>query len=147
MKKLVAITIILILSFFAVTLIFSSYHNMQTRKIKDLSQSVFPEMRIEILDATGETGDSVLQYITEFLKKLNFDITYAGKAIDTIGFTYVVDRVDSNMQNAKHIARILGVSRTHFSQDMDSTEDVTIILGKDYEKIINKLEDDYGFKR
>ena len=147
MKKLVAITLILILSFFAVTLIFSSYHNMKTKDIERLSQSVFPNTRVEILDATGENSDSVLQYITNFLKSLNFDVTFAGKAIDTIGFTYVVDRIDPNMQKAKFIARILGVSRVHYSKDIDSTEDVTIIVGKDYKKIVNKLEDEYGYKR
>ena len=147
MKKLVAITLILILSFFTITLIFSSYHNVRMRDIEKLSQSVFPDIRIEILDATGENNDSVLQYITEFLRSLNFDITYVGKAIDTIGFTYIVDRVDPNMQNAEDVARILGVSRIHYSKDIDSTEDVTIIVGKDYRKIVNKLEDDYGFKR
>lgn len=147
MKKLFAITIILILAFFTMTITYSSYNGLKSRRVVKLSQSVFPDMRIEILDATGENGDSVLQYITGFLRKLNFDVAFAGKAIDTIGFTYVVDRVDTSMQNAREIARILGVSRIHFSKDPDSTEDVTIIIGKDYKKIIDKLEDDYGYKR
>jgi len=147
MKKLFAITIILILSFFAVTLIFSSYHNMESKKIEKLSYSVFPNVRVEILDATGEKSDSVLQYITKFLKSLNFDVTYVGKAADTIAFTYIVDRVDSSMENARYIAKILGVPRIHFSKDLDSTEDVTVIIGKDYPHVLNKMEDDYGFKR
>ncbi len=147
MKKVVAMTFILALTFFALTMIYSAYQNINARKVEKLSKIVFNNIQLEILDATGEKHDSVLKFIKNFFTMMNFDVVYSGKVPDTIGFTYVVDRRDSTMKNAKIVAELIGVSKIYYSLDQDSIVKVSLIIGKDYRKIMTRVEERYGFGR
>ncbi len=147
MKKLIAMTILSAIAFFALTLIYSAYQNINARKMEKLSESVFNNIQLEILDATGEKHDSVLKFIKNFFTMMNFDVVYSGKVPDTIKYTYVVDRRDSTMADAKIVAKLIGVSKVYYSLDEDSIVNVSLILGKDYKKIISKVGEKYGFGR
>ncbi len=147
MKKLIAITILLAISFFALTFAYSMYQNINAKKMENLSENVFKNIQLEILDATGEKHDSVLRFIKNFFIMMNFDVVYAGKVPDTIKYTYVVDRRDSTMTEAKIVARLIDVSKVYYSMDEDSVVNVSVILGKDYKRIVSKVEEKYGFGR
>ncbi len=147
MKKLIAITTLLAISFFALTFVYSMYQNINAKKMENLSENVFKNIQLEILDATGEKHDSVLSFIKNFFIMMNFDVVYAGKVPDTIKYTYVVDRRDSTMTEAKIVARLIDVSKVYYSMDEDSVVNVSVILGKDYKRIVSKVEEKYGFGR
>lgn len=147
MKKLIAVTFIMAITFFALTMIYSAYQNINARKVEKLSKIVFNNIQLEILDATGEKHDSVLKFIKNFFTMMNFDVVYSGKVPDTIGLTYVVDRRDVTMRDARIVAKLIGVSKIYYSLDEDSIVKVSLILGKDYKKIISRVEERYGFRR
>ncbi len=148
MKKIIAVSIVIIFSLMLLTTFLSITSSTNARKLEMQSAMDNRNIHLEILDATGEKTDSVLKYITELFERLNFDVVYSGKAKDTIAVTYIVERIDKEgMRNARAVARVLKINRLYFNLDHDSVVSVTLILGKDSKKIVKKLEAYYGLKR
>ncbi len=99
---------------------------------------------VEVLNGCGAKG--IAKEVTDYLR------AYAGGRFDVVKFenyvvdgrvrwdeprTMVIDRVDRSRQNAKEVAKALGVPDRSvlFLANEDRAVDVTVILGKDYKNL------------
>lgn len=84
------------------------------------------------MNGCGTKG--VADRFTDFLRSKNVDVVNIGNYMSfDINNTIVVDR-SGNIDNAYHVAAMLGVNRKNVIQQLNDEYflDVTVIIGKDY---------------
>ncbi len=109
------------------------------------------QIRLEIINASGidKQGKRAMAY----LRKIGFDVYGVKTAKKEIEKTTIVDRIDSKMNNAKAIAKLLAQKKKIIfllpwykeiepvvASDIDSTLylEASVILGKDSQQFIPK---------
>lgn len=95
------------------------------------------KIKIEILNTTAkqEIGDS----FAEILKKKNYEVFLVEMLEnEDIYKTCIVDRKNKNMKYSKNVAKVLNCKNIFSVVDSTFNIDVTIIIGKDYEKILKR---------
>lgn len=122
----------LILGCFVVILGISLYYHFENRLVeKDLYKNA--KLRVEVLNGCGV--DNLAMIISDELRKMGFDVVETGDA-SSYDFkeTVVIDRTDNTLKNARRLSRVIGCHK--LGKDIDSSlyVDVTILLGKDYER-------------
>jgi len=96
-------------------------------------------MRIEVLNGCGENRLAIK--VANILRKQGFNVVRIGDAHKTdFGETVVIERDDENMENAQYVACRIGCK--NIGKDIDAALflEVTIIIGRDYEKIFPDIE-------
>ena len=92
-------------------------------------------IQVEVLNGCGVSG--VADRYTDFLRAQKFDVVNVGNYISfDVDKTMVIDRI-GNEANARKVAESLGVSEENVFQQLneDYFLDVSIIVGKDYNKL------------
>jgi len=109
----------------------NSYNKLDSSK-KILSTPV----QVEVLNACGTAGAA--DKVTNFLRNRKFDVVQMGnyRTFD-IDESIVIDR-KGNMKTAEDIADSLGINKLNVIQQVNKNYllDVSIIVGKDYKKLI-----------
>ena len=90
-------------------------------------------LRIEVLNGCGKAN--LAQKITSKLRKQGFDVVKIGNAESfDIPTSIVIDRTD-NMDNAKRVAKTLGIKEIILAKDNYAFLDVTVVIGRDYNRL------------
>jgi hypothetical protein len=95
--------------------------------------------RIEVLNGCGENRLAIK--VANVLRKQGFNVVRIGDAHKTdFEETVVVERDDESMENAQYVASRIGCKNIGKDIDHALFLEVTIIIGKDYEKIFPDIE-------
>lgn len=146
MKKIILVIIALIILLF-----FLFKRNFK----RNLPIEDSPNLSIALINGSGDKEAATLFY--KYLQKYNFLVSYVIEINDTFEKTIVIEHIDKNLKNGKIIQKYLSNKKPKkflfwqinnlslFNKDyppiyffMDSTLNlsVSIILGRDYSKII-----------
>ncbi|HIE05438.1 MAG TPA: LytR family transcriptional regulator [bacterium (Candidatus Stahlbacteria)] len=135
----------LILGSVIIVLGISLYNKFEKKSIKnDLYEN--SKLRVEVLNGCGV--DNLAMIISDKIRKLGFDVVETGDASNfEFKETVIIDRTDKNLKNAKRIGSVIGCRK--FGRDIDSTLyiDVTVLLGKDYERYFPDVKKNPPWKR
>jgi len=108
--------------------------NNKDEEIK-IDSSAAP-LQLEVLNGCGISGKADL--LTNYLRKNGFDVVNIGnyRSFD-LENSIVIDRT-GKIQNAERVAESIGLGNENVIQQInkDYLLDVTVILGKDYSKLI-----------
>lgn len=95
-----------------------------------LLDEVAPRVRVEVLNGSGRTG--LARHAMGRLREKGFDVVYIGNAAAPAdGRTAVIDRVGKT-ENARAVARALGVGAVSSAPDPTLYLEVTVVLGGDW---------------
>jgi len=132
----------IIIFLLAAIIIFVSYSlfvkitNQSDNGIENNKKQTASEIiQLEVLNGCGVAGAA--DRFTDFLREHNFDVVNVGNYFTfNVDETIVVDRI-GNLENARKVARSLGVQRTNVIQQLNNNYflDVSVIIGKDYYKL------------
>ncbi len=114
------------------------YPRIVNNRVESNSQLISNVIQIEVLNGCGING--IARSYTEVLRKSGFDVVEIGNFDhDTLEKTFIISR-NGIMDNARQIARALGVSETNIvrEESPDFYLDVTVIIGHDYEQLNTK---------
>jgi regulatory protein YycI of two-component signal transduction system YycFG len=106
-----------------------SQNNNQTDLLKE-------KIQVEVLNGCGVSG--IADKLTDYLREKSFDVVNIGNYRSfEIDNSILIDRT-GNLLNVKIIADSIGLNNSNIIQQInkDYLLDVTIILGKDYSKLI-----------
>ena len=93
------------------------------------------KMQVEVLNGCGTAG--IAKSVTDFLRKSEIDVVYLGNYKNfKVAKSQVIDRT-GNLENARKIARILGVNEKQVKSEIDKSKQLkaSILLGKDYKSL------------
>lgn len=93
-------------------------------------------IQVEVLNGCGVNG--IGERFTDYLRDNKYDVIHTGNYISfNVDKTLVIDR-RGNMENAKAVARTLGVPQESVIQQMndDYFLDVSVIIGKDFHELL-----------
>ncbi|TET60983.1 MAG: LytR family transcriptional regulator [Candidatus Stahlbacteria bacterium] len=112
---------------------------------KDDPQEIYKKnsnIRVEVLNGCGVNRLAIR--VTNLLRKEGFNIVKIGDT-DKQDFeeTVVIERTDENMKNAKYFAKRIGCK--NIGKDIDAALylEITLIIGKDYNKIFPDVEKEF----
>jgi len=112
----------------------------QQQEVAEAVQEKQP-IRVQVLNGSGVNG--LARRFTNFLRTQGFDVVDVGnyKSFD-VDRSFVIDRVSNEKKFARKVAEALGIdpSRIQTIIDRGLLLDVTVIIGKDFERL-------KGFKR
>lgn len=99
-------------------------------------------IRVEVLNGCGVNRLAIK--VTNLLRKRGFNVVTVGNT-DKQSFkeTVVIERSDENMKNAKYFAKRIGCKNIGKDVDTALYLEVTLIIGKDYEKIFSDIEKEF----
>lgn len=124
--------LVLLLFAFVTRIIFPRIENTRDDQEKTIISSV---IQVEVLNGCGVPGLATV--FTNKLRENGFDVVESGNA-DTFDIkeTLVIDR-NGNLENAKRVAKALGVSEKNVIQEVAKTYflDATIVIGSDYKQL------------
>lgn len=140
MKKRIVLSVVLgiiSIAFFAVA-IYSSVRAYKARNRMWYVKNVNPYVRVEVINATGIPG--LARKVTFLLRQDGFDVVYYSSSKDTIKRTVIVERSDSTMSHAKHLAKWIGCKEITLEWDYDKISDCAIVIGLDFNKYFPGLD-------
>ncbi len=95
------------------------------------------KLRVEIFNACGVQGAA--KKLTDYLRKFdNVDVVFFDNyRVQNLSSTYVIDRTDDDMSNAKAISRMISDKAQRLMPQIspDRQVEVTILIGKNYEEL------------
>ncbi len=111
-------------------------HFSRVESDKNNNKSASSIIQVEVLNGCGASG--VAEQFTDLLRKEKFDVVQVGNYISfDIDNSLVIDRT-GNRLNAEKVARALGIDSKNviMQKNDDSFLDVSVVIGKDYKKLI-----------
>jgi len=117
---------------FLVVAIYSSIRAYRVRNRMWYIKNVNPSIRVEVVNATGIPG--LARKVTFLLRQDGFDVVYYSSSRDTIKKTVVVERSDSSLSHAKHLAKWIGCKEITLEWDYDKISDCALVIGLDFNK-------------
>lgn len=132
--------ILLLIFFVPLLAIFSIsvYKGFETRRKAKIREEINRKIKVEVLNAAGVNG--LARKVTWLLRKDGFDVVYYGNADEPLPKTVVVERRDSSMFHARHLAKWIGCREITLEIDPDRVLDVSLVLGKDYKKLFKGID-------
>jgi hypothetical protein len=115
---------------------------MLTRKDPEEIYKKNSDIRVEVLNGCGV--DRLALRVTNILRKKGFNVVTIGDTNNqNFQETVVIERSDKDLKNAKYFAQQIGCK--NIGEDIDPALylEVTLILGKDYEKIFAHIKDEF----
>lgn len=137
-RKFLVIFGVVLITFISTIFTISTISSFSKRKDEYMKRKIYPQIKIEIYNASGYDG--LARKLNWYLRENGFDVVYYGNAIDTILKTVIVDRIDSSLRYAKIIKNFLGGGIVKYEPDPDKLTTVTILIGKDFYKILPKIK-------
>jgi len=140
MKKRIILSVLLGVIFvaFLTVAVYSSFKAYKVRNRMWYVKNVNPSIRVEVINATGIPG--LARKVTFLLRQDGFDVVYYSSLKDTIKKTVVVERSDSSMSHAKHLAKWLGCKEVTIEWDYDKISDCALVLGLDFNRYFPGLD-------
>ncbi|MBN2570685.1 MAG: LytR C-terminal domain-containing protein [Ignavibacteriales bacterium] len=92
-------------------------------------------IQVEVLNGCGVSG--LADRFTDYLRNNNFDVVnYGNYKVFDVKESMVIDRT-GNIANAHYTAKVLGIDKSNVITqiNIDYFTDVTLIIGKDYNKL------------
>ncbi|MEO0198455.1 MAG: LytR C-terminal domain-containing protein [candidate division WOR-3 bacterium] len=134
MKKRLILSIFIILLSVSLLVIFSTsgVRAYKIRKREWYIKNVNPNIRIEVINASGVKG--LARKVTVLLREEGFDVIYYAHIDSTIEKTVVVERSDSSLTHARHLAKWLGVKEVALEWDFDKISDCSLVIGTDFRR-------------
>lgn len=122
-------------------------HALEKMGMSDISDNSFIErvkkpvlnkkIRVEIFNACGVQG--VARGLTDYLRKFdNVDVVFFDNyRVQNLTATYIIDRTDDEMSNAKAIAGLICRKPQRLMPQIspDRQVEVTILIGKNYKEL------------
>lgn len=105
-------------------------NNTTTNSITSSSSSSKSEMKIEVLNGSGESKK--LQTVVKSLEGAGYKVTRTG-ATNVTSKTTIINKKDAKETYLKNIKDVIGVGQISNSESSSSKVDITIVIGKDYE--------------
>ena len=97
------------------------------------------KIRIEVLNGCGEKG--IAKEVTTRLRALGYDVVNVGNAESFYyDVTIIIDRI-GKIENAKDVAKALKTDNYIQQIDKNRILEVSVIIGKDYQKIFPELKE------
>jgi len=99
-------------------------------------------IRVEVLNGCGV--NRLALKVTNLLRKQGFNVVTIGNT-DEANFeeTVVLERSDESMANARYFAQRIGCHNIGKDIDPAMYLEVTVIIGKDYEKIFKDIDEEF----
>ena len=122
--------------FLTYSFITQNSHFSRVESDKNNNKSASSIIQVEVLNGCGASG--VAEQFTDLLRKEKFDVVQVGNYISfDIDNSLVIDRT-GNRLNAEKVARALGIDSKNviMQKNDDSFLDVSVVIGKDYKKLI-----------
>jgi len=113
----------------------------QEKSTQPVVNPIKQKTQVEVLNGCGTAG--IAKSVTDFLRKSEIDVVYLGNYKNfNVTKSQVIDR-SGNPENARKVARILGISEKQVKSDIDKSKQLkaSILLGKDY-KILTPFKKD-----
>jgi hypothetical protein len=135
--QVISIITLLLINFYLIYNVFSAIMPADSGVGKVVqADSLRADIQVEVLNGCGVSG--VADKLTDYLRANNFDVVSIGnyRSFD-IENSIIIDRT-GKLSNADLIAESLGLNETNIIQQINKEYllDVSIILGKDYLKLI-----------
>lgn len=105
-------------------------NNTTTNSTTSSSSSCKSEMKIEVLNGSGESKK--LQTVVKSLEGAGYKVTRTG-ATNVTSKTTIINKKDAKETYLKNIKDVIGVGQISNSESSSSKVDITIVIGKDYE--------------
>ena len=137
MRKLIILFVVLGGLFF-LALGISSFKAYKRRKREKLKYTLNKKIRVEVLNGTNVPD--LARRLTYVMRKDSFDVLVYGTSRTKLKNTVVVERRDSSMKYASHVARWYGIKYKTIEIDPDHIIDVSVVIGEDYKKIFPYLD-------
>lgn len=137
LKRIFIIFVIISFVIFSI-FVFSAIHAHQERSKEQKKYSLNKNIKVEILNGTNVPD--LARRLTYVMRKDSFDVLVYGTSRTKLPKTIVVERNDSSMRYANHIASWYGIKEKTIEIDVDHIIDVTLIIGRDYKKIFPYLD-------
>jgi hypothetical protein len=137
---LAVLTLYLLYNFIMHTTSGSKQDNVKLQSADSSSNTITKQpssktLQIDVQNATGVQG--VAGSFMEYLRSTGFDVVEMGNfAVSDIKTSMVIDRT-GNMNNAKKVARALGIDEKYVIQQINKNYflDATVVIGKDYQEL------------
>ncbi len=137
LKKILIIFVVVSFVIFAV-FGFSAFRAHKERKREREKYTLNRKIRVEILNGTNVPD--LARRLTYVMRRDSFDVLIYGTSRTKLPKTVVVERNDSSMKYANHVASWYGIKEKTIEIDPDHIIDVSIIIGADYKKIFPYLD-------
>lgn len=135
--KVVLYVLILLLTFFLISMVI-----MFTKEDPEEIYKKNSSIRVEVLNGCGV--DRLAIRIANMLRKSGFNVVKIGNAShDDFEETVVIERSNENMDNANYFAKRIGCKNIGKDIDPALYIEITLIIGKDYEKIFPDVEKEF----
>ncbi len=96
-----------------------------------------PYTRVEVLNGCGV--DNLAYKVALYLREEGFDVVEIANVKETgVERTVIIERVDNKMRNAKLLGRVIHCANMQAMIDSTLFLEVSLLLGKDYEKYFSK---------
>lgn len=131
----------IVVAFLSYSLVTKFKSNSSKKPVSVVSKTVPAAIiQLEVLNGCGVSGAA--DKITDFLRKNHVDVVQTGNYMSfEIDKSLVIDRT-GNRANAEKVADILGIEHKNIIQQIneDYFLDVSLVIGKDYNQLINNLK-------
>ena len=137
LKKILALFVIV--SFMVLVIFgFSAFKAHKKRQREREKYTLNKKIRVEILNGTNVPD--LARRLTYVMRRDSFDVLIYGTSRTKLPKTVVVERNDSSMKYANHVASWYGIKEKTIEIDTDHIIDVSIVIGADYKKIFPYLD-------
>ena len=119
---------------FGISAIMAHKRRIRERKKYTINKNI----RVEVLNGTNVPD--LARRLTYVMRRDSFDVLVYGTSRTKLPKTVVVERRDSTMKCAAHVASWYGIKEKTLEIDPDHIFDVSVIIGADYKKIFPYLD-------
>ncbi|MBN2620652.1 LytR C-terminal domain-containing protein [candidate division WOR-3 bacterium] len=134
-----------IIIYIAVVLLGISLGSILFRHLREDPEEIYKKnsnMRVEVLNGCGI--NRLALKVTNALRKQGFNVVTIGNTQESdFEETVIIERSDENMKNARYFAGRIGCHNIGKDIDPALYIEVTLIIGKDYEKIFKDIENEF----
>ncbi len=136
--NIIIILLAIVVAFLSYSLVIKFKSSSSNKPVQVQNKSLPAAIiQIEVLNGCGVAGAA--DKITDFLRKNHVDVVQTGNYMSfEIDKSLVIDRT-GNKANADKIADLLGIEHKNIIQQIneDYFLDVSLVIGKDYNQLIN----------
>jgi hypothetical protein len=136
-SRIVIYVIVAILGAFLISILY--------RHLREDPEEVYRKnsnLRVEVLNGCGV--NRLALKVTNLLRKQGFNVVTIGNTEEpTFEETVVLERSDENMVNARYFAHRIGCRNIGKDIDPALYVEITVIIGKDYEKIFKEIDEEF----
>ncbi len=134
---------VIVLGLLSISFIFSFSYRL-TNLAGERGKEHLSQIRVQVLNGCGV--NRLAQNVTDILREKGFDVVdFANAKMSDLEETVVIDRQSPEKANARVVARAIGCRNIACEIDPLALQEVSLILGRDYERFFGKYLSERGF--